>query len=156
MSIVKEKIMEINENSKKEILENLNTHIETEEKVRDALVSAGLVFTSIGAGILVTTFQVPVLGPIAGTAISTAALAFAAGSFVAAIKSQVKFKRLKNVKKWLEENDYSKIMKNYSKSKDKVIVSTRNKVMVSMYDAFVEEGKLPARKKSNPQLQPEM
>ena len=148
--------MEINENSKKEILENLNTHIETEEKVRDALVSAGLVFTSTGAGILVTTFQVPVLGPIAGTAISTASLAFAAGSFVAAIKSQVKFKRLKNVKKWLEENDYSKIMKNYSKSKDKVIVSTRNKVMASMYDAFVEEGKLPARKKSNPQLQPEM
>ncbi|MCI5797730.1 MAG: hypothetical protein MR024_03845 [Firmicutes bacterium] len=148
--------MEINENSKKELLENLNTHIETEEKVRDALVSAGLVFTSIGAGILVTTFQVPVLGPIAGTAISTASLAFAAGSFVAAIKSQVKFKRLKNVKKWLEENDYSKIMKNYSKSKDKVIVSTRNKVMASMYDAFVEEGKLPARKKSNPQLQPEM
>lgn len=148
--------MEINENSKKELLENLNTHIETEEKVRDALVSAGLVFTSIGAGILVTTFQVPVLEPIAGTAISTASLAFAAGSFVAAIKSQVKFKRLKNVKKWLEENDYSKIMKNYSKSKDKVIVSTRNKVMASMYDAFVEEGKLPARQKSNPQLQPEM
>lgn len=148
--------MEINENSKKELIENLNTHIETEEKVRDALVSAGLVFTSIGAGILVTTFQVPVLGPAAGTAISTASLAFAAGSFVAAIKSQVKFKRLKNIKKWLEENDYSKIMKNYSKSKDKIIVSTRNKVMASMYDAFVEEGKLPARQKSNPQLQPEM
>ena len=77
MTIVYEKIMEINENSKKEILENLNTHIETEEKVRDALVSAGLVFTSIGAGILVTTFQVPVLGPIAGTAISTASFLFA-------------------------------------------------------------------------------
>lgn len=148
--------MEVNENAKKETLETVNSFLETEEKVRDSLVSAGMVFTSVGAGFLVTTFKVPILGTIAGTALSAASFAIAAGSFVAAIKSQVRFKRLKNVKKWLEENNYSAIMKNYNKTKDKTIVTVRNKVLNNLYDAFVDEGKLPPRQNAKQDLQPEM
>lgn len=148
--------MELNENAKNESLETVNSFLEPEEKVRDALVSAGMVFTSVGAGFLVTTFKIPVLGPIAGSVLSAASFAIAAGSFVAAIKSQIKYKRLKNVKKWLEENNYSAIMKNYSKSKDKTIITVRNKVLNSLYDAFVDEGKLPPRQKAKQDLQLEM
>lgn len=119
--------MELNENAKNESLETVNSFLEIEEKVRDALVSAGMVFTSVGAGFLVTTFKIPVLGPIAGSVLSAASFAIAAGSFVAAIKSQIKYKRLKNVKKWLEENNYSAIMKITASQKTKQLLQLETK-----------------------------